>query len=169
MKFNRNLIHFQSRKLIWKCRLGNVGHLVSASKCKCLHARRSTIRGDQYVTIPDSKVYGAIMGPIWGWQDPGGPQVGPMNFVIWEWRSERNFHRTGIIHPQDSIYQTDRLHNILRNLEATTSGLCVYKSFWNSTSVWTILPFENLNELCGFTDFDIQSWNLTSFTSAFNS
>ena len=32
---------------------------------------------------PDSKVHGAKMGPIWGWQDPGGPHVGPMNFDIW--------------------------------------------------------------------------------------
>ena len=32
---------------------------------------------------PDSKVHGANMGPIWGRQDPGGPHVGPMNFVIW--------------------------------------------------------------------------------------
>ena len=34
-------------------------------------------------TFPDSKVHGANMGPIWGWQDPGGPHVGPMNFAIW--------------------------------------------------------------------------------------
>ena len=34
--------------------------------------------------IPDSTVHGANMGPIWGRQDPGGPQVGPMNFVIWD-------------------------------------------------------------------------------------
>ena len=34
-------------------------------------------------THPDSKVHGANMGPIWGWQDPGGPHVGPMNFAIW--------------------------------------------------------------------------------------
>ena len=33
-------------------------------------------------TIPDSKVHGANMGPIWGRQDPGGPHVGPMNFAI---------------------------------------------------------------------------------------
>ena len=33
---------------------------------------------------PDSKVHGANMGPIWGWQDPGGPHVGPMNFAIWD-------------------------------------------------------------------------------------
>ena len=32
---------------------------------------------------PNSKVHGANMGPIWGRQDPGGPHVGPMNFVIW--------------------------------------------------------------------------------------
>ena len=23
------------------------------------------------------------MGSIWGWQDPDGPQVGPMSFTIW--------------------------------------------------------------------------------------
>ena len=33
---------------------------------------------------PDSKVHGAIMGPIWGRQDPGRPHVGPMKFAIWE-------------------------------------------------------------------------------------
>ena len=33
--------------------------------------------------IPDSKVHGANMGPIWGRQDPGGPHVRPMNFAIW--------------------------------------------------------------------------------------
>ena len=36
------------------------------------------------VNTPDSKVHGANMGPIWGRQDPGGPHVGPMNFVIWD-------------------------------------------------------------------------------------
>ena len=34
-------------------------------------------------TYPDSMVHGANMGPIWGRKDPGGPQVGPMNFPIW--------------------------------------------------------------------------------------
>ena len=33
--------------------------------------------------IPDSKVHGANVGPIWGRQVPGGPHVGPMNFAIW--------------------------------------------------------------------------------------
>ena len=31
----------------------------------------------------DSNVHGANMGPTWGQQDPGGPQVGPVNFAIW--------------------------------------------------------------------------------------
>ena len=34
------------------------------------------------VNIPDSKVHGANMGPIWGRQDPGGPYVGPMNMLF---------------------------------------------------------------------------------------
>ena len=32
--------------------------------------------------IPESKVHGANMGPIWGRQDPGGPHIGPMNLAI---------------------------------------------------------------------------------------
>ena len=35
------------------------------------------------ILLPDSKVHGALMGPIWGRQDPGGPHVHPMNFAIW--------------------------------------------------------------------------------------
>ena len=31
----------------------------------------------------DGKVNGANMGPIWGWQAPGGPHLGPINFAIW--------------------------------------------------------------------------------------
>ena len=34
------------------------------------------------VITPDSKVHGDNMGPIWGRQDPGGPNVGPMNFAV---------------------------------------------------------------------------------------
>ena len=35
------------------------------------------------VLFPDSKAHRANMGPIWGWQDPDGPHVGPMNIAIW--------------------------------------------------------------------------------------
>ena len=34
--------------------------------------------------IPDIKVPGANMGPIWVRQDPGGSHVGPMNLAIWD-------------------------------------------------------------------------------------
>ena len=34
-------------------------------------------------TVPDSKVYGANMGPTRGQQDPGGPHDGPTNLAIW--------------------------------------------------------------------------------------
>ena len=37
----------------------------------------------EYASYPDSKVYGANMGPIWVRKDPGGLHVGPMNFAIW--------------------------------------------------------------------------------------
>ena len=33
--------------------------------------------------LPDSKVHGANIGPIWGRQDPGGPHVDRMIFAIW--------------------------------------------------------------------------------------
>ena len=32
--------------------------------------------------IPDSKIHGTNMGPIWGQHDPGEPHVGPMNFAV---------------------------------------------------------------------------------------
>ena len=35
-------------------------------------------------SIPDSKVRGANMGPIWDRQDHGGPHGDPMNFAIWD-------------------------------------------------------------------------------------
>ena len=33
-------------------------------------------------TSPDSKVHEAYMGPTWGRQDPGGPNVGPRSLAI---------------------------------------------------------------------------------------
>ena len=41
---------------------------------------------------PDSKAHGAIMGPMWGRQNPGGPQLGPMNFAIWVVRKMAAIH-----------------------------------------------------------------------------
>ena len=48
------------------------------------------------VNIPDSKVHGANMGPIWGRQDSCGPHVGPMNFVIWDFMFVSRSRKRGI-------------------------------------------------------------------------
>ena len=32
--------------------------------------------------VLDSNIHEAYMGPTWGWQDPGEPDVGPMNLAI---------------------------------------------------------------------------------------
>ena len=37
--------------------------------------------GDVVQNTPDSKAHGANMGPIWGREDPDGPNVGSMNFT----------------------------------------------------------------------------------------
>ena len=50
-------------------------------------------------SIPDSKVHGANMGPIWGRQDPGGPHVDPMNFANWDVILE-TFFNTSAYHYQ---------------------------------------------------------------------
>ena len=38
----------------------------------------------QWMGIPNNKVHGGNMGPIWGRQGPGGAHVGPMNLAIWD-------------------------------------------------------------------------------------
>ena len=55
----------------------------SAISCALGHQNTITIPCIENTVIPNSKVHGANMGPIWGRQDPGGPHVGPMNFAIW--------------------------------------------------------------------------------------
>ena len=54
------------------------------------HPIAKTLMGPSYLyngnpipeKIPDSKVHGANMGPIWDLSAPGGPHVGPINLVI---------------------------------------------------------------------------------------
>ena len=53
----------------WSCLIFMMGITILVRQCLYIY--------------PDSKVHGANMGPIWGWQDQGGPHVGPMNFAIW--------------------------------------------------------------------------------------
>ena len=55
-----------------------------SSRYAVVGLRRYTLEG-RFISghYPDNKVHGANMGPIWGRQDPGGPDVGPMNFATW--------------------------------------------------------------------------------------
>ena len=49
-----------------------------------IHRTQTDNRNCRYVcAVPDSKVHGAKMGPIWGRQAPVGPHVGPMNSALW--------------------------------------------------------------------------------------
>ena len=48
------------------------------------HTIRLAIYWSSCDTIPDSKVHGANIVPIWGRQVPGGPHVGPMDYAIWD-------------------------------------------------------------------------------------
>ena len=54
------------------------------TKCNWSSDLRTPISSLMPYNIPDSKVHGANMAPIWGRQDSGGPHVGPMNFAIWD-------------------------------------------------------------------------------------
>ena len=67
------------------------------------------------VAYPDSKVHGASMGPTWGPQDPGGPNVGPINLDIWVYTSNAWWDRYRIsikIHKY-SLYYMAVKHIIL--------------------------------------------------------
>ena len=58
----------------------------------------------EIIPIPDSKVHGADMGPIWGRQDPGGPHAGPMNLAIWDHKSNNMMHKIDKIGLTWSLY-----------------------------------------------------------------
>ena len=62
----------------WTQGCANSTLVLTASGLDFLHGDNNPLQNH-----PDSKVHGANMGPIWGWQDPGGPHVGPMNFALW--------------------------------------------------------------------------------------
>ena len=54
-----------------------------AASLDSLHGRSvmEKFKANLFNNVPDSKVHGANMGPIWGRQDPGGPHVGPWTLL----------------------------------------------------------------------------------------
>ena len=84
------IITFQQRSFQWidhKSKLSSTsshvhhsGKFIASAIFTHANETRTTIVCLQRLlipAIPNSKVHGANMGPIWGWQDPGGPHVGP--------------------------------------------------------------------------------------------
>ena len=93
----------------------------------------------------DNKVHGANMGPIWGWQDPGGPHVGHVNLALWVLCSGQNFRN---IHwPSKKLWINDSLWDfnvrwILSELHIVGVNyivvyLLIWIGNWLYSSVWT--------------------------------
>ena len=61
------------------------------------------MRQSLHEAFPDSKVHGDNMGPIWSRQDPGGPHVGPMNFIIWVHIRHKRCQEDFIIYRKDTM------------------------------------------------------------------
>ena len=97
--------------------------------------------------IPDSKVHGANMRPIWGRQHPGGPHVGPMNFVIWDtnllWKCVQQFKF--VFCHVSNIICFKIVNNVIRTVfVATISGLvwqplCIVSALLKSKLIVTTL------------------------------
>ena len=65
-----------------------------------------TLTGSADWAYPESKAYGANMGPTWVLSAPGGSHVGPMNLAIWVCLQSRyfvQFSRMWIRHLINSI------------------------------------------------------------------
>ena len=80
--------------------------------------------------VPDSKVYGANMGPTWGRQDPGGPHVGPMNLAIWGVILSMRFKRmvlsvTWHLCPMHSFYHKHGEYDVIITLHCACDNLHV--------------------------------------------
>ena len=123
--------------------------------------------------IPNSKVHGANMGPIWGQQDPGRPHVGPMNFAIWvvsaryyyfhQWQKKFVSALLMVCHFTDWFTNNNHVHNI--NFQ-----LPFYTPLWKTGRImpWqcpsirlSVCPsvrpcFPDFSSTC----FEISIWNL---------
>ena len=62
------------------------------------------------VATPDSKVYGANMGPTWGRQDPGESHVDPMNPAILDYMGD------------DTLKYPQNLYHFAKNITEMVSN-----------------------------------------------
>ena len=80
----------------YDCLSGSEVIMVGMHELTITQLQQNTIKSELwtwYQRYSDSKVHGANMGLIWGRQGPGGPHVGPVNFVIWIYCMLSNVHR----------------------------------------------------------------------------
>ena len=88
------------------------------------------------MTFPDTKVHVANMGPIWGRQAPGGPHVGPMNFVIWVEISFTNTEMGQVVEMISDWWQGSTYYVVTVNHMAVHDLLMQ----WGRTSTAILLP-----------------------------
>ena len=85
---------FSFKKMHMKISSAKMAAILPRPQCVKIWSQLISKPDVRYSAIPDSKVHGANMGPIWGRQDPGGPHVGAMNFAIWDalqWIGRRSY------------------------------------------------------------------------------
>ena len=58
----------------------SLSNFVVNSVCRWPRTHVDTLR-TAYDILPNNRARGTYMGPTWGWQDPGGPHVGPANLA----------------------------------------------------------------------------------------
>ena len=108
--------------------------------------------------VPDSKVHGANMGPIWGQQDPGGPHVGPMNFAIWDVSCEFKLILTYVLyllmscgmqyHVTCILYSIIARPKVFNTLEYEQNGRYfadnIFKYILYNEKVWVLIKINRL-------------------------
>ena len=77
--------------------------------------------------IPNSKVHGANMRPIWGRQGPGGPHVGIMNLVIWDVDLPKDAWSGGQAATTGTLSSWQRNNHDMARVYV---WICVYTVFW---------------------------------------
>ena len=73
------------------------------------------------------------MGSIWGWQDPGGPHVGPINFAIWDMMCR--------------FYGTD-WYNDNNSMGVPTTIIALYYTVWIRICSRKYCTFKGFSRVC---------------------
>ena len=89
--------------------------------------------------IPDSKVHGANMEPIWGRQDPGGPHVGPMNLALLDHVGAYAIHPILQVLADSCCFQRHEGMYIYSELKYSLWMSWYYKIWYHLLSYQTIL------------------------------